>query len=124
LTAPTEETKMLREHDLVVLKRDKKEWGLDAGAVGTVVMVYPKGGYLVEFMDDNGNTVAILDLDDREVKPVNKRRVRLSVYLSEELGRLLKETARSEGKSVNALVIEVLNSYFRRKSGEPNSPGD
>jgi hypothetical protein len=35
---------MIRERNLVVLKRDKKEWGLEAGAVGTVVMVYPKGG--------------------------------------------------------------------------------
>jgi hypothetical protein len=108
---------MLREHDLVVLKKGKKEWGLEAGAVGTVVMVHPKGGYLVEFVDDGGNTVALLDLNDEEVEPIKRRRVRLSVYLSDELGRLLKETALSEGKSVNALVIEVLESYFRRKSG-------
>ncbi len=115
---------MLREHDLVVLKRDKREWGLEAGAVGTVVLVYPKGGYLVEFMDESGYTVALLDLTDKEVEPVKKKRVRLSVHLSEELGRLLKEIALSEGKSVNALVIEALNAYFRRKSGGPNSPGD
>jgi hypothetical protein len=102
---------MLREHDLVVLKESKKEWGLEAGAVGTVVMVYPKGGYLVEFVDDDGNTVALLDLNDEEVEPIKKRRVRLSVYLSDELGRLLKETALSGGKSVNAFVIEVLDSY-------------
>jgi hypothetical protein len=35
---------MIREHDLVVLRRDKREWGLEAGDVGTVVLVYPKGG--------------------------------------------------------------------------------
>jgi hypothetical protein len=115
---------MIREHDLVVLKCDKKEWGLEAGAVGTVVMVYPKGGYVVEFVDDSGNTVALLDLTDEEVKPVKKKRIRLNVRLSEELGRLLKETALSEGKSVNALVIEALSSYFRRRSSEPNSPED
>jgi hypothetical protein len=115
---------MIREHNLVILKRDKRERGLDAGAVGTVVMVYPKGEYLVEFMDESGNTVALLDLADEDVKPAKKKRVRLNVRLSEELGRLLKETALSQGKSVNALVIEALNAYFRRKSGEPNSPGD
>jgi len=111
---------MIREHDLVVLKRDKKEWGLEAGAVGTVVMVYPKGGYLVEFLDDSGNTVALLDLTDEEVEPLKKKRVRLNVRLSEELGRLLKEVALSEGKSVNALVIEALNAHFRRKPSDPN----
>ncbi len=115
---------MLREHDLVVLKRDKKEWGLEAGAVGTVVLVYPKGGYLVEFMDESGYTVALLDLTAEEVEPAKKRRVPLSVHLSEELGRLLKEIALSEGKSVNALVIEALNAYFRRRSGGANSPVD
>jgi len=115
---------MLREHDLVVLKRDKKERGLEAGAVGTVVMVYPKGGYLVEFLDESGYTVALLDLTNEEVKPAKRKRVRLNIRLSEELGRLLKEIAMSEGKSVNALVIEALNAYFRRKSCGPNSPGD
>jgi Ribbon-helix-helix protein, copG family. len=115
---------MLREHDLVVLKWDKEEWGLEAGVVGTVVMVYPKGGYLVEFMDEGGNTVALLDLTDEDVRPVKGRRVRLSVSLSEELGRLLKEIALSEGKSVNAVVIEALSSYFRRKSSERDSPED
>ena len=113
---------MIREHDLVILKKGKREWGLDAGAVGTVVMVYPKGGYyLVEFLDDSGNTVALLDLTDEEVRPVKKKRIRLNVRLSEELGHLLKETALSQGKSVNALVIEALNAYFRRKPGGLNS---
>ncbi len=61
---------MVREHDLVVLKRDKKEWGLEAGDVGTVVLVYPQGGYMVEFADHGQlrrsylgrNTLALLDL--------------------------------------------------------------
>jgi hypothetical protein len=112
---------MLRECDLVALKRGKKEWGLEAGAVGSVVVVYSKGGYLVEFVDDSGNTVVLLDLTDKEVEPVKRKRVRLSVRLSEELGHLLKEIALSERKSVNALVIEALKTYFRRKPGGPNS---
>ncbi len=57
---------MIREHDLVVLRRDKREWGLEAGDVGTVVLVYPKGGYMVEFVDHEGNT---LDLAE-EVEPL------------------------------------------------------
>jgi hypothetical protein len=61
---------MIREHDLVVLGRDKREWGLEAGDVGTVVLVYPKGGYMVEFVDHEGNTLALLDLAEEEVEPL------------------------------------------------------
>jgi len=61
---------MIREHDLVVLRRDKREWGLEVGDVGTVVLVYPKGGYMVEFVDHEGNTLALLDLAEEEVEPL------------------------------------------------------
>ncbi|ETN88566.1 hypothetical protein TNMX_06270 [Thermus sp. NMX2.A1] len=61
---------MIREHDLVVLKRDKEEWGLEAGDVGTVVLIYPHGGYMVEFVDHEGNTLALLDLAEEEVAPL------------------------------------------------------
>jgi hypothetical protein len=61
---------MIREHDLVVLRRDKREWDLEAGDVGTVVLVYPKGGYMVEFVDHEGNTLALLDLAEEEVEPL------------------------------------------------------
>ncbi|MEN2981985.1 MAG: DUF4926 domain-containing protein [Thermus sp.] len=61
---------MIREHDLVVLKRDRPEAGLEAGDVGTVVLVYPKGGYMVEFVDHEGTTLALLDLEEEEVAPL------------------------------------------------------
>jgi hypothetical protein len=38
--------------------------------VGTVVLVYPKGGYMVEFVDHEGNTLALLDLAEEEVEPL------------------------------------------------------
>ena len=61
---------MIREHDLVVLKRDKEEWGLEAVDVGTVVLVYPHGGYMVEFVDHEGNTLALLGLAEEEDAPL------------------------------------------------------
>jgi len=61
---------MIREHDLVVLKRDRKEAGLEKGDVGTVVFVYPGGGYMVEFVDHEGNTLAVLDLAEGEIAPL------------------------------------------------------
>jgi hypothetical protein len=60
----------IRELDLVVLRQGKKEWGLEAGAVGTVVLVYPEGGYVVEFVGHDGETVALLDLTEEEVEPL------------------------------------------------------
>ncbi len=60
----------IRELDLVALRRDKGEWGLEAGAVGTVVLVYPKGGCLVEFAGHDGETIAFLDLTEEEVEPL------------------------------------------------------
>ena len=55
---------------MVVLKRDKEGWGPEAGDVGTVVLVYPHGGYVVEFVDHEGNTLALLDLAEEEVAPL------------------------------------------------------
>jgi hypothetical protein len=60
----------IRELDPVALRRGKGEWGLEAGAVGTVVLVYPKGGYLVEFTGHDGEAVALLDLTEEEVEPL------------------------------------------------------
>jgi len=64
----------IRELDLVALRRDKREWDLEAGAVGTVVLVYPKGGYVVEFVGQDGETVALLDLTEEEVEPLKNPR--------------------------------------------------
>ncbi len=38
---------------------------LDTGTIGTIVMVYDDGrAYEVEFVDDKGNTVALLTLEE------------------------------------------------------------
>jgi hypothetical protein len=56
--------------DRVALLRDAE--GLPAGAVGTVVGVYANGngGYEVEFLDPNGQTLAVLTLGDADIRPV------------------------------------------------------
>jgi hypothetical protein len=64
----------VRELDLVALRWDKREWGLEAGAVGTVVLAYPKGGYVVEFVGHDGESVALLDLTEEEVEPLKNPR--------------------------------------------------
>jgi len=57
------------ELDRVALLRDAE--GLAAGAVGIVVGVYGSGGgYEIEFLDPNGQTLAVLTLGDDDIRPV------------------------------------------------------
>jgi len=59
------------ELSLVELVHDLPDEGLAAGAVGTVVEVYTDPpGYEVEFVDDDGRTVAILALPPHALRPL------------------------------------------------------
>jgi hypothetical protein len=62
---------MIRELDLVALTHDVPEHGLKTGDVGTVVHVHTIPGYMVEFMDSEGYTVAVISLEPSEVRPVS-----------------------------------------------------
>ncbi|HVA82108.1 MAG TPA: DUF4926 domain-containing protein [Candidatus Binataceae bacterium] len=66
---------MVREHDSVVLARDLPEYGLKRGDVGTVVMVHRAGGYEVEFMTLDGETVAVTSLSADEVRSIARREI-------------------------------------------------
>jgi hypothetical protein len=67
---------MLEELKVVALTRPVPEHGLEAGDVGTIVMVHEQArGYTVEFMDLRGNTLAIADLPADAVRPVRDREV-------------------------------------------------
>jgi hypothetical protein len=48
--------------DVIELKTDLPEFNLSRGAQGTVVERYPDGEYEVEFVDDDGLTLAICAL--------------------------------------------------------------
>ena len=55
---------MLREYDVVRLLRAVPGSGLEPGAVGAVVIVYPEAdAYEVEFVDREGATIALLTLE-------------------------------------------------------------
>ena len=67
---------MIEELEIVALTRAEPEHGLEAGDVGTIVLVHEAaGGYTVEFMDFRGNTVAIVDLPADAVRRVRDREV-------------------------------------------------
>ena len=67
---------MIKEFDLVALTRALPEHNLEAGDVGTVVLVHGKGAaYEVEFMTLGGDTVAVLTVDAADVRPVDEREI-------------------------------------------------
>jgi hypothetical protein len=64
---------MIPEHSLAVLLSDSPQHGLAPGDVGTVVHVHNGGeGHEVEFMDVLGETIAVLTLDARDLRPLQQ----------------------------------------------------
>ena len=63
---------MICEHDVVVLIRDVEDYDLKAGDVGAVVHCYEAGSaYEVEFATPQGKTVALLTLNQRDIRPMS-----------------------------------------------------
>jgi hypothetical protein len=66
---------MINELDTVVLTTELPAHSLKAGDLGTVVLVHRHGGYEVEFMTLDGETVAVVSLSPDQVRPVGRRGV-------------------------------------------------
>ena len=67
---------MIEELDRVALQEDIPAHGLEAGDVGTVVMVHQGGlGYTVEFLTLTGKTVAIETLQANQVRAIRHNEV-------------------------------------------------
>ena len=66
---------MMKELDPIVLTSDLPEFGLRVGDLGTVVLVYKYGGYEVEFVTLDGETVAVVSLTPEQVRPVGHREI-------------------------------------------------
>ena len=66
---------MIKELDTIVLTSDLPEFGLRAGDLGTVVLVHQHGGYEVEFVTLDGETVAVISLPPEQVRPVGHREI-------------------------------------------------
>ena len=66
----------MNEHDLTVLTRALPEHRLEAGDVGTIVHVYAGGaGFEVEFATGGGETVAVVTLNDKDIRPFDNREI-------------------------------------------------
>jgi hypothetical protein len=66
---------MIKELDTVVLTEDIAEHGLRRGDVGTVVLLHGDAGYEVEFVSLTGETLAVVSLMPRQVRPLREREI-------------------------------------------------
>jgi hypothetical protein len=66
----------MTELDRVILTEDLPAYGLEAGDVGTVVLVHDGGaGYEVEFVALDGETLAVVSVAARQVRSAAAREV-------------------------------------------------
>jgi hypothetical protein len=69
-------TTMIHELTSVALTGDLPEHGLAAGDVGTIVFRYPNGrAFEVEFVTAEGNTIAVVTLDEKDVRTLGDREI-------------------------------------------------
>lgn len=62
---------MIKELDDVILACDLPEHGLNAGDIGTVVLIHRNAaGYEVEFTALDGDTIAVVALMANQIRPV------------------------------------------------------
>jgi len=67
---------MIRELDRVVLTADLPELGLEAGDIGTVVLVHRAGkGFEVEFTTLEGETLTVATVTSDQVRPVDHNEI-------------------------------------------------
>jgi hypothetical protein len=71
LPVHTQETRMIKEHDRIVLTEPVPAEGLEVGDVGTVVHVYADGkAFEVEFTTLDGKTAAVATVEAAAARPV------------------------------------------------------
>jgi hypothetical protein len=69
----SKEKNMIQELEMVVLTHDIPEHGLQQGDIGAVVHLYSdKKGLEVEFVTAEGKTVAVLTLNETDVRSLNR----------------------------------------------------
>ena len=67
---------MIRELDRVVLTKDVEELSLEAGDVGTVVLIHENSrGFEVEFVTLDGETYAVTTVMAEDVRPIDRNEI-------------------------------------------------
>ena len=66
----------MKELDTIILAEDLPDSGLQAGDIGTVVLVHQDGaGYEIEFAALDGETVAVVTLLSKQVRPIGRHEI-------------------------------------------------
>jgi hypothetical protein len=64
---------VLKEHEVVALTRALPEHRLEAGDVGAIIAIHASGnGYTVEFVTYAGETVAIADVREGDIRLIQE----------------------------------------------------
>jgi len=67
---------MIKELETIVLSRDLPEYGLNRGDIGAVVHCYAEGkAYEVEFVTGEGQTIAVVTLEAKDVRPMHANEI-------------------------------------------------
>lgn len=67
---------MFKELDIVVLTKNRKEYGLKKGDLGTIVHLYDdKKAMEVEFVAASGKTIALITLTLKDIRPMDKHEI-------------------------------------------------
>lgn len=66
---------MIKELDMVALKKDVEDHGLKRGDIGAVIHKYGSEGFEVEFMTAEGKTIAVLTLKKGDVRALRGREI-------------------------------------------------
>ena len=67
---------MIKELDTIVLSRDIPEHGLKQGDIGAVVHIYrEREAFEVEFITGQGDTVAVVTLETRDIRLMQDREI-------------------------------------------------
>lgn len=67
---------MFQELDTVVLTHDIDKYGLKQGDIGAVTHCYKDGAaFEVEFVTADGKTIALLTLDQTDIRSIGRREV-------------------------------------------------
>jgi len=68
---------VIRELETIVLTRDIPEHGLRRGDIGAIVHSYKDGvAFEVEFVTGKGDTVAVITLESKDVRPMHPNEIR------------------------------------------------
>lgn len=83
---------MFAELDVVALTHNIEEFGLSEGSVGAIVQLYKKGQtFAVEFVDEEGYTIALIDLTPKDVRRVWSKNLKKEVKFSDYAGSESKD---------------------------------